>query len=272
MHKAPSAQASRPTVRAPNLLKLALEARAPLEFAAGLLALPLLAQQSRGDGHPVVVYPGFMASDTSTAALRSWLDWLGYASYGWEQGRNLRPSPDMFAQAREKIRSLHARHGRQISLVGWSLGGLYARELAKLEPEAVRCVVSLGSPFAGAMQATHAHRLFKLLNRGRPPVGIDLQDLHVPPPMPTTSIYSRTDGIVAWQCSVQATGAQTENIEVHASHTGMGVNPWVLHALADRLAQAQGQWTPFVRTGMRRIMYPLAQQDSFFQPSPRRTV
>jgi pimeloyl-ACP methyl ester carboxylesterase len=251
-------------VRAPNLFKLALEARAPLEFAAGLAAFPLLANQRRGDGHPVIVYPGFMASDISTGPLRAWLGWLGYDTYGWEQGRNLNPSPEVFAQARERIRSLHARHGRTISLVGWSLGGLYARELAKLEPDLVRSVVSLGSPFVGSMKATNAYRLFQLLNRSKAQANIPLHDLHVPPPMPTTSIYSRSDGIVAWQCSVQAAGPQAESIEVHASHTGMGVNPLVLHALADRLAQTEGQWRPFERTGLRRITYPNAARRACF--------
>ncbi len=251
-------------VRAPNLFKLALEARAPLEFAAGLAAFPLLANQRRGDGHPVIVYPGFMASDISTGPLRAWLGWLGYDTYGWEQGRNLNPSPEVFAQARERIRGLHARHGRKISLVGWSLGGLYARELAKLEPDLVRSVVSLGSPFVGSVKATNAHRLFQLLNSNKQQANIPLQDLHVPPPMPTTSIYSRSDGIVAWQCSVQAAGPQAESIEVHASHTGMGVNPLVLHALADRLAQAEGKWMPFERTGLRRLAYPNAARSACF--------
>jgi pimeloyl-ACP methyl ester carboxylesterase len=259
-------------VRAPNILKLALEARAPLEFAAGLAAFPLLANQRRGDGHPVVVYPGFMASDMSTGPLRAWLGWLGYDTYGWEQGRNLNPSPEVFAQARARIRALHARHGRKISLVGWSLGGLYARELAKLEPELVRSVVSLGSPFAGSMQATNAHKLFQILNRSKAQVSIPLHHLHMPPPMPTTSIYSRSDGIVAWQCSVQAAGPLAESIEVHASHTGMGVNPLVLHALADRLAQAEGQWKPFERTGLRRIAYPNAARRGWFNWNNKATA
>jgi pimeloyl-ACP methyl ester carboxylesterase len=259
-------------VRAPSLFKLALEARAPLEFAAGLAAFPLLANQRRGDGHPVIVYPGFMASDISTGPLRAWLGWLGYDTYGWEQGRNLNPSPEVFAQARERIRSLHARHGRTISLVGWSLGGLYARELAKLEPDLVRSVVSLGSPFVGSMKATNAYRLFQLLNRSKAQANIPLHDLHVPPPMPTTSIYSRSDGIVAWQCSVQAAGPQAESIEVHASHTGMGVNPLVLHALADRLAQSEGQWKPFERTGLRRVAYPNAARNSCFNWNEKATA
>lgn len=264
MNPSYTAQAPSTQVRAPNLIKLALEARAPLEFAAGLAAFPLLANQRRGDGHPVIVYPGFMATDISTGPLRAWLGWLGYDTFGWEQGRNLNPSPEVFAQARERIRALHARHGRKISLVGWSLGGLYARELAKLEPDAVRSVVSLGSPFAGSMQATNAYRLFQLLNRSKTQASIALQDLHLPPPMPTTSIYSRSDGIVAWQCSVQAAGPLAESIEVHASHTGMGVNPLVLHALADRLAQTEGQWSPFERSGLRRMAYPDAARSPWF--------
>jgi pimeloyl-ACP methyl ester carboxylesterase len=255
LHKTPTA-----AVRAPNVFKLALEARAPFEFAAGIAALPLLANQRRGDGHPVIVYPGFMASDISTGPLRMLLGWLGYLPHGWHQGRNLNPSPEVFEQARAQIRAVYAQSGRKVSLVGWSLGGLYARELAKLEPDAVRSVVSLGSPFAGSMQATHARRLFDILNRGKVQAKIPLHRLHESPPVPTTSIYSRTDGIVAWQSSVQEAGHQTESIEVQSSHTGMGVNPLVLHALTDRLAQAEGQWKPFERSGLRRVVYPNSQR------------
>lgn len=240
---------------------MALELRAPLEFAASVAAAPWLARAPRGDGHAVIVYPGFMGSDLSTRPMRRLLRWLGHDVHGWEQGRNLGPQPATMEQALARIQTLAARHGRPVSLVGWSLGGLYARELAKLAPGAVRQVVSLGSPFVVPAHAdgggnpggaTNAERLFKFINRGKPQMAPSAETLRQPPPVPTTSIYSRSDGIVAWQCSVQAAGALSESIEVAASHIGLGVNPWALYALADRLAQPAGNWQPFDRRGLRR--------------------
>ena len=247
-----------PAVRAPGWLRIALELRAPLEFAASVAAAPWLASAPRGDGHAVIVYPGFMGSDLSTRPMRRLLRWLGHDAQGWGQGRNVTPSAEVFERAQQRIEELHALHGRRISLVGWSLGGLYARELAKSAPHAVRCVVTLGSPFTGPAQATNANRLYEWVNGRRPKVELSREQLRSAPPVPTTSIYSRSDGIVAWQCSVEEPGAQVENIEVEASHTGLGVNPLALYALADRLAQREGQWAPFSRAGLRGVVYPNA--------------
>ncbi len=243
-------------VKAPGWRRLALEARAPFEFAASLAAAPWLMRSPRGDGHPVLVYPGFLASDLSTRPLRRLLTTLGHDTAGWEQGRNLGPREGTIEEALARLQALHAQRGRKVSLVGWSLGGIYARELAKRAPEAVRCVVTLGSPFSGSVQSTNAWRSFQWINRGRPRMAPPSDSLREPPPVPTTSIYSRSDGIVAWQCSVEADGLQVENIEVEASHVGLGVNPFALHALADRLAQPEGAWRPFDRSGVRRYLYP----------------
>jgi hypothetical protein len=241
-------------VAPPGWMRLALEARAPFEFAASALAAPLLLSSPQGDGHSVIVYPGFIASDMSTNPLRRLLRWLNYQTYGWGQGRNLNPSEEVFDKAHEGIRQIYEKSGRKVTLVGWSLGGLYARELAKREPDLVRQVVTLGSPFGGT-QKTNASKLFEWLNDGRPRIKISQEELRTPPPVPTTSIYSRSDGVVPWQYSVDTIGPLTENIELEASHMGLGVNPLVLHALADRLSQPEGQWKPFERSGMRRFAY-----------------
>ena len=243
-------------VTAPGWRKLALESRAPFEFAASLAAAPMLLRSPRGDGHPVVVIPGFMASDFSTRPLRRLLKVLGHDVHAWDQGRNMGPRAGVLERGIERIRALHSKQGRKVSLVGWSLGGVYARELAKRAPDVVRCVVTLGSPFTGPSRATNAWRLFDRVNRGRPYDNVPRDALREAPPVPTTSIYSRSDGIVAWQCSIEQLGPLAENIEVEGSHTGLGVNPLVLHALADRLAQPEGQWRPFQRTGLRRFVFP----------------
>src|SRR5690349_8104798 len=118
-------------IRPPRAGLLLLETRALLELAALLPAYPFLRRAPRGDGHPVLVLPGFMASDFSTRTLRRFLRDLGYAAHGWKLGRNVGPSPELVGRLVERLQELRARHGRRISLIGWSLGGIYARELAR---------------------------------------------------------------------------------------------------------------------------------------------
>ena len=243
-------------VPAPGWWEIALEARAGFEFVAGVAAaLPLLAVAPRGDGHPVLVFPGMAASDLSTRPLRQWLRALGHRVHGWKLGRNFGPRDDVMDASLARIRELRERHGQRVSLIGQSLGGIYARELAKLVSDDVRVVITLGTPFAGGARSSNAWRLYEALN-GREHLEPRLRaGLREAPCVPTTSIYSRSDGVVAWQCSVQPDAARTENIEVDASHTGMAMNPLVLHAIADRLAQPEGAWQPFERAGLRRFFY-----------------
>ena len=257
--------------RPPGLFEVLLESRALLEYGAGIAAMPLLQLCPKGDGHPVLVFPGMGASDSSTVPLRRFLRGRGYRAHAWRLGRNLGPTPEVIAQSRARIQALRQRYGRRVSLIGWSLGGIYARELAKAVPEAVRMVITLGTPFAGHPRATNAWRLFELLHGRRQHAPGRRDAIRQPPPVPTTSIYSRTDGIVAWHCSVEREGPRAENIEVEASHTGMGVHPAVLYAIADRLAQPEGAWRPFARTGWRRLIYPDPHRRACFgapRPSP----
>jgi pimeloyl-ACP methyl ester carboxylesterase len=251
-----SLESAEAPVQAPSLLKLMLEARAPFEYAASLVAAPWLLRAPRGDGHPVLVYPGFLATDFSTRPLRRLLKTLGHDARGWGQGRNMGARSGALELALQTLRSVHGATGRKASLVGWSLGGIYARELAKMAPEAVRAVVTLGSPFTGPREANNAWRTYQWLHRGQARPPRRQEDLQLPPPVPTTSIYSRGDGVVAWQCSVEAPGPLAESIEVPSSHAGLGVNPLALYALADRLAQPEGAWRPFERSGARRHLYP----------------
>ena len=244
----------------PNLALLALEFRAPWEFGAVLPAWPALQRAPAGDGHTAVVFPGLSASDTSTVPLRRYLSTLGYETQGWSQGFNFGPRAGVLQRAKRDLSEACEASGRKLSLIGWSLGGIYARELAKELPELVRCVITLGTPFAGPPKSTNAWRIYELTS------GRDVHrehhsfELPVAPPVPTTSIYSRSDGIVAWQGSYQQSDhSQTENIEVVASHIGLGLNPSAWWAVADRLAQPEGQWRPFERTGLfglKSFLYP----------------
>lgn len=206
---------ARPT---PRQRALAREARAGPELAAfAMTAGALLAISPRGDGHPVLVLPGLGGSDSSTAPLRWFLARLGYRSIGWGLGCNLGFGRHVIDGLDELLAA--RRRGGPVSLVGWSLGGVHAVELARRCPEAVRSVIALGSPLAG---------------RPLPP-----------PPVPTTSVYSRTDAIVSWRTSLLPRRAHFDNVEVRGSHLGLGHNPAVAVVVADRLAQLPGGWEPF---------------------------
>jgi pimeloyl-ACP methyl ester carboxylesterase len=242
--------------QAPGLIRLVLEWRVAWEYGAALLAQPWLTTAAAGDGHPVLVFPGMLASDVSTGPLRRYLGRLGYECHGWGQGNNLGPRHGVLDACRDRLHDVHRRNKRKVSLIGWSLGGIYARELAKEFPRQVRLVITLGSPFTGHPKATNAWRVYELVTGHR----IGAADLHAPlrkpPPLPTTSIYSRSDGVVAWQCCVEQAGAMAENIEVESSHLGLGLNPLAWYAIADRLAQPLGRWKPFARgPGARAWLY-----------------
>lgn len=246
------------TLRPPSRALMLLEGRAIPEFGAFLGALPLLSLAPRGDGHPVMVLPGLVTSDISTRPLRAFLRRQGYAVCGWGLGRNFGPRPGIQEGMLTLLRELSETHGRKVSLVGWSLGGVYARQLAKMDPDRVRSVITLGSPFGGKPTATNAWRIYEMVS-GKRAGDVDANfggALADPPPVPTTAIFSRTDGICAWQICVEQVSPTTENIEVQGSHCGLGHNPAVVYAVADRLAQAEGEWRPFHRSGWRALVYP----------------
>ena len=242
-------------LKAPNAFFMLLEGRAPWEYAALLAATPWLRRLPRGDGHPVLVFPGLGATDLSTAPLRSFLEDRGYVPYPWKQGFNFGPRNGVLERCEEEAARIAAKHQRPLSLVGWSLGGIYAREVAKLMPDRTRCVITLGTPFTGHPHATNAWRIYELLSKQKMNDEAVLAQVRRAPPVPTTSIYSRSDGIVAWQCSVNEAGPLAENIELHASHVGMGLNPVALYAVADRLAQDPRAWKPFDAGGARRWFF-----------------
>jgi pimeloyl-ACP methyl ester carboxylesterase len=239
----------------PSRLLLALEARAIWELQAFLAAYPLLQRAPRGDGHPVLVLPGLAASDVSTRPLRTYLKAQGYASHGWKQGPNRGPRAGVEAGIDARLVELAQRYNRKVSLIGWSLGGVLAREAARRSSQLVRQVITLGSPFANEPKASNAWRLYEVLSGRRVDDGPDREAMKLPPPVPSTAIYTRSDGIVAWQGCREQESATTENIEVEGSHSGLGYNPAVLYAIADRLALPEGEWRSFDRSGLRSLLY-----------------
>jgi pimeloyl-ACP methyl ester carboxylesterase len=244
-------------LRPPGLGLLLAEARGIFELNASLLLSPLLMRAPKGDGHPVLALPGFLASDLSMVPMRRYLGELGYDTYAWRMGRNVGGIARMRAQLRDRLAEIHAATGRKVSVVGWSLGGVYARDLALQAPGMVRCVVSLGSPFANDVRATNATRLYEALSGEAVADNSELRDAIAGDlPVPATSIYSRTDGIVNWRTCLLRPSDTAENIEVHlASHVGLGVNPAALWAVADRLAQGEGEFRQFDRSGPFAIAY-----------------
>ena len=252
-------------VTAPGpLFYLAEPARAAADFGLLTTSAPLLAALPRGDGHPVLVLPGLGATDSWTATLRAVLRRLGYRTYGWGLGRNIGPTPRAVHGMRARLDQLTNRFGQPVSLIGRSLGGIYARQLARRTVHAVRQVITLGTPIRLARkQQSHARRLFRDDSHWH----IETWDLPLehgegPPPVPTTSIYSPLDGIIAWRTCLNERGPQAENIAVTASHLGLGHHPAVIWAVADRLAQPAGQWAPFRPPPLLRPAYPLPERQS----------
>lgn len=237
----------------PSKVLLGLEAaRGIYEYGMGLLLnTPLQFISPHGDGHPVMVIPGLGGADGSTHYLRSFLDSLGYNAQSWGLGRNLGPREgmdkmlaDLVARASEISA---AAGGAQISIIGWSLGGIYSREIAKKCPDLVRQVITLGTPFKSIGQGTNAARVYEILSKDSshkdPKI---LKQLGQRPPVPFTSLYSKSDGVVSWECSIEEETPMSQNIEIPAaSHLGLGHNPIAMYVIANRLIQKKSEWKPY---------------------------
>ena len=228
-------------------------------------ATPLLRRAPKGQGQPILVYPGFMAGDSSTLLLRRFLKERGFSPHKWGQGRNLGPQRGVREGMAERLTELHERYGEKISLVGWSLGGVYAREIAKQAPAQVRQVISLGSPFGDIARPSSVSRMFDFVSNRRdrkdgersPSRSERAAGLRTPPPRstPSTAIYTKTDGVVHWSTCLEPESDHTENIEVPGSHCGLGFNPLVLYAIAERISQSEGSWQPFDYQGWRQLAF-----------------
>lgn len=214
--------------------------RALFETCSLLPSLPFLRNMQRGDGHAVYLLPGFMADSQSLGVLRRWLDGLGYNTIPWGFGRNLGPQGIMMERLVVAVGDLAREHGGRVSLIGHSLGGVFAREIARVIPNQIRQVITLASPF----RRTDTHGT--------------ADDTSRPALVPSTAIYSRTDGIADWKACIEEEAPHTDNIEVYSSHSGMGLNPAVYYAIGDRLAQPVDMWRKFARSGIRGFIYPAA--------------
>jgi pimeloyl-ACP methyl ester carboxylesterase len=236
--------------------------RAVADYGLYLAARPVLDRLPRGDGHPVLVLPGLLADDVSTRTLRGLLRRLGYRVHGWRLGRNVGPTEKVVAGLGNRLEELADRYGRSVTVIGWSLGGIFARDLARRSPVSVRQAITLGSPFALQRDSqTRAARAFNRYSHLHVEArSLPLASESTPLPVPSTSIYSHYDGIVHWKACLGRHGGRSENIAVLASHLGIGPHPAAMWAVADRLAQPEGAWTPFVAPLFLRAAFPKPDQ------------
>ena len=225
--------------------------RAMYEYGLGcLLSPPLKYISPKGDGHPVIIIPGLGTNDSSTYFARNFLNGIGYDARPWGLGRNLGPKGGMdlmLIQLNKLVSSVsESAGGKQVSIIGWSLGGIYAREVAKVNPSIVRQVITLGTPFKGCT-GTNADFLYELLSKDNSHKDPDIsKKIAEPPPVPFTSIYSKTDGVVHWHSSIEDIDDQIENIEIPGvCHLGLGHNPISMYVIANRLTQTKETWSPY---------------------------
>jgi pimeloyl-ACP methyl ester carboxylesterase len=233
--------------------------RGVLTFSTLPFAARWLRRAPRGDGHGVLVLPGLLADDLSTGTMRAFLAGLGYPVRGWGLGRNVGPTDAVLTGMPRVLEQLATTTGRPVSVVGWSLGGVYARELARDHPDLVRQVITLGSPFGlvdnrqSRADGAFRRRARRHVDPARLPTR---EQLRQPVPVPSTAIYSQSDGIVDWHACVDPADATHQNVEVRCGHLGFGVDAGTLWTIADRLAQPPGECTPFHPPSAARGWFP----------------
>ena len=239
-------------------LYLSEPARGLAQFAGLGLAAPWLMTAPRGDGHGVMVLPGFLASDSSTAVLRWYLDRIGYTVRGWNLDRNLGPTDRVLDELPRSLTALAEQTGGPVSLIGWSLGGVYARELARDQPEIARQVITLASPFALTdSRSSRAHRVYQRQAHRHAEGRLPTPEQRARPlEVPSTAVFSRWDGIVSQVACTEPETDRHENIEVRCGHLGFGVDPATLWLIADRLAVPAGRWHRFRPPPAARLLYP----------------
>ncbi|MEA3389624.1 alpha/beta fold hydrolase [Sphingobium sp. CCH11-B1] len=219
----------------------------PVQQLLGNLSMPFdlartraqaddLATQMRGDGRPVLLIPGLMASEQRMGWLRHILSAGGYRAHDWGMGRNFGPRPDSLTRIDARLDAIRQERDEPVTLVGWSLGGLYAREYAKFAPHKVAGVVTLGTPFSGDPRANHAWRLYQLVSGfpvDRPPFPCTREEK---PPVPTVALWSRRDGVILPECARGRAGERDKAIEVDCTHMGFAAAPEGIAAVGRALA------------------------------------
>lgn len=234
-------------INPPSAFLQLLEGRAPAELAALMLRLPLLRLSvPKGNGEPVIVLPGFLTDDSSTWLLRRFLNSIGYTAYPWALGFNTGAGAPLVTGVLELTTELRRKHDAPVNLLGWSRGGIIAREVARQRSDLVRQVITLGTPVRGGPSASSIGRMVSSS------LGLTAQELRKLQIMreralirtPITAIYSKTDGVVAWRAAIDDTNPDVEHVEVSGSHIGLGVNADAYRIIAQRLHSPRAAQTP----------------------------
>lgn len=197
----------------------------------------LLRSLPRGDGRPVLVIPGFLCSDLATWRMRKLLNKIGYQSFAWRQGINWGPRPGVRTRLLHRINRISQRYSQPVTLIGWSLGGVYARELSNIRPDLIREVITLGSPVQGKPDAIGIWPIYRWINRrNSQSMSSSILDYSRPILGSNLSIFTRGDGIVPWINCKPVRGHAGRSVEVRGSHIGLVHNPDVMTILAHHLA------------------------------------
>jgi pimeloyl-ACP methyl ester carboxylesterase len=213
-----------PPENAPPPLSRLMREAPPLVLCALAPLLPTIHCEGNGKGVPVLVFPGLLCSDATTSRLRRSLDAVGFRSAGWGLGLNRGLTPGLLEACRARLESVAAEAGEPVILLGWSLGGLYAREVAKVCPGLVRCVITLGSPFSGDLHGNNAWRIYEWLNDHKVDELPLAAHLAVKPPVPTVAAWSPKDGIVSPGSARGEPDEADRRVALHSTHMGMGVS------------------------------------------------
>lgn len=224
----------------PDPQHLFREVRGLVEVPRLLLRFPDLARQPRGQGQPVVILPGYGAGDGSTAILKSYLKLLGYRARGWGLGRNTGTVPELLPRVLKRVASMARRTEQKVHLIGWSLGGYIARELARERGDLIERIITLGTPIIGGPKYTVVAESFRRRGIDVDAMAAEIERRNkISLRTPVIAIYSRRDAVVAWQACIDPNASNVEYIEVRTTHLGFGFCPDVYRIIAQRLAPLQ---------------------------------
>lgn len=222
-------------VARPSIQHLIGNAAMPFDAARTRARAGELAAAIRGDGRKILLIPGLMASEHRMEPMRAILNAAGFEAYGWDMGRNLGPRLDTLEKIDRRIEEIGGSSGAKVTLVGWSLGGIFAREYAKVAHAKVEGVVTMGTPFSGDPRANHAWQLYQWVAGhpvDRPPLPCKREEK---PPVPTVALWSQRDGVILPACSRGCAGERDRAMEVDCTHMGFATAPEGILAVARAL-------------------------------------